>query len=61
MTGPVWIKSSRCVAGECVEVAVEAGAVHVRDAGGRQITVTPTVWAAFVAAVRAGHYDQNTP
>jgi Domain of unknown function (DUF397) len=59
VTGPVWLKSSRCVGGECVEVAAEAGAVHVRDSAGRQITVTPTVWAAFLAAVRAGHYDQD--
>lgn len=53
-----WIKSSRCVSGECVEVAAEVGAVHVRDSAGRQLTLDPGVWAGFLAAVRDGHYDQ---
>lgn len=56
-----FILSSRCVGGECVRVAADAGAVHVRDAAGRQITVTPAAWTAFLAAIRAGHYDRNTP
>lgn len=44
-----WIKSPYCGSAACVEVAREPGAVHVRDAAGRELTVTPEAWQAFLA------------
>lgn len=51
-----WFKSSHSGGdgGECVEVATNTGAVHVRDSkerGGPQLTFTPAAWAGFVADV----------
>ncbi|WP_329455495.1 DUF397 domain-containing protein [Streptomyces sp. NBC_01497] len=53
-----WIKSSHS-GGEgdnCVEVALEAEAVHVRDSkdtGRRPFTVTPDAWSAFTTYASA--------
>ncbi|MFF1297537.1 MULTISPECIES: DUF397 domain-containing protein [unclassified Streptomyces] len=49
-----WFKSSYSGSegGNCVEVATQPAAVHVRDSknpAGPQLTVTPDAWAAFVA------------
>jgi predicted secreted Zn-dependent protease len=52
-----WQRSSYCAGGACVEVAVEAGAVLVRDGKdpyGPVLTFTAAEWAAFVAGVQAG-------
>lgn len=49
-----WIKSPYCGSAACVEVAREPGAVHVRDADGRVLTVAPPAWRAFVALVVDG-------
>ncbi|WP_316753531.1 DUF397 domain-containing protein [Streptomyces herbicida] len=48
-----WVKSSYSSGegGECVEVAVASGAVHVRDSKDTSrpaLTVEPAAWAAFV-------------
>jgi hypothetical protein len=48
-----WFKSSHSSGegGECVEVAVLSGRVHVRDSkdkSGPALSLTPTDWAAFV-------------
>ncbi|MGW7204246.1 DUF397 domain-containing protein [Streptomyces sp. NPDC054837] len=49
-----WFKSSYSGSegGNCVEVATQPTAVHVRDSknpAGPQLTVAPDAWAAFVA------------
>jgi hypothetical protein len=51
--GLAWFKSSYSSdqGGNCVEVAVGPGTVHVRDSknpDGPILTVTPDAWAAFV-------------
>ncbi|MFG3022544.1 DUF397 domain-containing protein [Streptomyces sp. NPDC048254] len=48
-----WFKSSYSsgAGGECVEVAVRPGRVHIRDSKGTTPTalaVQPTAWTAFV-------------
>jgi hypothetical protein len=57
--GPLrWFKSSYSSeeGGECVEVAVDGNAVHVRDSkqialGGPALKVGSTAWTALLAAV----------
>lgn len=53
-----WFKSSYSDSegGACVEIAF-ATAIHVRDSknpSGPELHLTPSVWAAFVSAVRPG-------
>ncbi|HKR50995.1 MAG TPA: DUF397 domain-containing protein [Pseudonocardiaceae bacterium] len=57
-----WRKSSHSGAsGTCVEVAdLNNGHRAVRDSKnptGPALTITPTEWAAFTAAVRVGEFD----
>ncbi len=56
-----WRKSTRCVDpdSDCVEVASDGEAVHVRDSTNESqvLTFTLTAWRAFAAAVRAGEFD----
>jgi Domain of unknown function (DUF397) len=60
-SGACWYKSSRSSdVANCVEVAVAAGAVAVRDSKnstGSVLAVTVPAWAAFTAAVRTGELD----
>ncbi|MFF8816286.1 DUF397 domain-containing protein [Streptomyces pactum] len=54
----VWFKSSYSgdEGGECVEVAVSPGTVHVRDSKDRtgpQLTFSAAEWSAFVSYVAA--------
>ena len=56
-TGLVWRRSTRCGSGACVEVAVAADGVHLRDGkdpDGPRLTFRPDAWRAFVADVQAG-------
>ncbi|GAB1334864.1 DUF397 domain-containing protein [Streptomyces sp. E-15] len=51
-----WFKSSHSGSGggNCVEVAMRPGAVHIRDSkdeGIHPLVVTPTAWAAFTSAM----------
>lgn len=53
-----WTKSSYSgpQGGDCVEVAVAPGVVHVRDSKGTDrpaVTASPDAWAAFVRYARA--------
>ncbi|MER5182665.1 DUF397 domain-containing protein [Streptomyces sp. NPDC002896] len=55
-----WSKSSHSSeeGGECVEVAIAAAAVHVRDSkrgaqGGPVLTVGPAAWTALLGTIRA--------
>lgn len=54
-----WFKSSHSTneGGACLEIAVTAATVYVRDSKTHTptasvLTVTPTTWTAFVTAVR---------
>ncbi|MEU9522587.1 DUF397 domain-containing protein [Streptomyces sp. NPDC048224] len=56
-TGLAWFKSSYSSGSEgdsCVEVALDPGAVHVRDSKnlpdtGPRLALTPEAWVCFVA------------
>ncbi|MEU2226533.1 DUF397 domain-containing protein [Streptomyces sp. NPDC018347] len=57
-----WFKSSYSGSGggNCVEVAMHPGAVHIRDSkdeGIRPLVVTPTAWAAFTALAAGSSLD----
>lgn len=57
-----WVTSSFCKAGanECVEVAVGADEIRVRDSkdrSGGQLTFTRAEWLAFLAGAQAGEFD----
>ncbi|MEV0734134.1 DUF397 domain-containing protein [Polymorphospora sp. NPDC050346] len=54
-----WRKSSRCESHNCLEVAHRGGEVAVRNNSVPmdQITFAESVWADFVAGVRAGAFD----
>ncbi|MFF5855465.1 DUF397 domain-containing protein [Streptomyces sp. NPDC012751] len=57
-----WFKSSYSGSGggNCVEVAMRPGAVHIRDSkdeGIRPLVVTPTAWAAFTALAAGSSPD----
>ena len=52
-----WIKSSYSSSegGDCIEVATEPSAIHIRDSKnpadtGPTLQVTPAAWAAFTAS-----------
>ncbi|CCK30312.1 hypothetical protein BN159_5933 [Streptomyces davaonensis JCM 4913] len=55
-----WFKSSYSSSGsgDCIEVAVTAATVHVRDSKdrrGAQLALSPTAWADFIAGQAPGH------
>ncbi|MFG1608039.1 DUF397 domain-containing protein [Actinoplanes sp. NPDC049265] len=58
----LWLKSSRSYgSGECVEVRARDGGIQVRDSkdpDGPRLAFSRREWAAFVAGVRAGEFDQ---
>ncbi len=60
LSTPPWRKSSRSSdQPNCVEVAVTAGAVAVRDSKyptGGTLIVPPPTWTAFTTALRANEF-----
>lgn len=54
-----WRRSSACAGSGCVEVTRLDRNVAVRDskAPGPLLTYTPEEWAAFIAGVKAGEFD----
>jgi hypothetical protein len=61
LTNAPWHKSSRSTGnGNCVEVAVVADAVAVRDTkdrSGPALLVPSTGWQSFLDGVKAGEFD----
>ena len=54
-----WKRSSRCVSGDCVEVAWRDGMIRVRDGkdpDGPILTFTAAEWMAFTEGVTAGEF-----
>jgi hypothetical protein len=56
-----WFKSSYSGSqgGDCIEVATQPSAIHIRDskndpATGGILTVSPTTWTAFLSTCAAG-------
>jgi Domain of unknown function (DUF397) len=59
---PTWRRSGACQGADstCVEVAVDAQEVWVRDSkdgGGPVLRFSRAEWAAFLAGARAGEFD----
>jgi predicted secreted Zn-dependent protease len=55
-----WRKSSASDSGNCVEVAIKAGVILLRDSkdpAGPVLTFTESEWAAFLVGVRNGEFD----
>ena len=58
-----WRRASFCHAGECVEVAGHDGMVWIRSSSEPElgtIRYSPAEFAAFVAGVKAGEFDELT-
>ena len=56
-----WMKSSRCEANTCVEVARASDAVSMRNtvAPDVRLTFSPESWRGFLAGVAAGDFDRD--
>lgn len=57
---PVWVRSSRCTGGTCVEVAQVNDRVLLRDGKNPDratISATSIVWADFITGIRNGDFD----
>lgn len=53
-------RSSRCDAGNCVEVGSGDGKVHIRQSGadGSEVVVSCSDFAKWLVAVKRGEFDQ---
>jgi Domain of unknown function (DUF397) len=61
---PVWLRSSKCSANDCVEVAFVDDRVAVRDSKNRHGSVlvfAADEWRSFLDAARAGEFDLRSP
>jgi hypothetical protein len=56
-----WRRSTRCEGGACVEVAVTASTVAVRNSVSPEVSVgfSALAWQEFVAGVHAGEFDRQ--
>jgi hypothetical protein len=57
----VWQKSARCDSGTCVEVAVTAAGIGMRNSGdpnGPVLWFSQAEWAAFVEGLRRGDFHR---
>lgn len=55
-----WFKSSYSADADCcVEVLIEADAVHIRDSktGTDKLSFSHAEWQAFIAGAKAGEFD----
>ena len=56
---PMWLKSSSCSGGNCVEVAKVADTYLIRDSKNPQsspLTFTADEWTSFVQGINAGEF-----
>jgi predicted secreted Zn-dependent protease len=61
---PTWRKSTASNISDCVEFAVVKGRVllrHSKDPLGPALSFTVAEWNAFVAGVRNGEFDLDSP
>ena len=58
-----WKRSSFCNMNGCLEVRVDGSIVSIRDSSvpGPVLEFTRTEWAKFIAGVKAGEFDDDTP
>ena len=59
-SAPIWMRSSKCAASSCVEVASMGSLVLVRDSKAPDtpyLSYTSEEWQAFIAGVKAGEFD----
>jgi Domain of unknown function (DUF397) len=54
-----WRKSSLSGGSGCIEVAIHAECVHLRDSDrpGAVVDATRYAWSCFLASVKAGEFD----
>lgn len=59
MNDVIWVKSSFCDSGNCVEVTRGSVWIHVRwsEDDETELKFTPKEWRLFVAGVKAGEFD----
>jgi Domain of unknown function (DUF397) len=60
LTAAAWRTSSQCDLNGCIEIALLADQVAVRDAkdrAGPVLVFSATEWEAFVGGVRGGEFD----
>ncbi|AEV87168.1 hypothetical protein ACWT_6154 [Actinoplanes sp. SE50] len=60
--GPAWQRSSRCATSTCVEVAAVDDQILIRDSKNPDadaLQVSRADFAGFLAAVRAGDFDEG--
>jgi hypothetical protein len=53
-TGDAWIRSSKCVNGNCVEVRSVSASILVRDGAGQALSFDHGAWTRFIEAVKGG-------
>jgi hypothetical protein len=56
---PVWVRSSRCEGGHCVEVAAIDGGVALRNSTvpGVALSLSAGAWQVFLEDIRAGAFE----
>ncbi len=52
-----WRRSSKCAAGDCVEVMLDEDGVASKTPDAGVLQFDRETWAGFVSAVRAGQFD----
>lgn len=56
----VWVRSSKCSGGSCVEVADDGGQVLLRDGKNPDqpaLSLDRAVWNGFLAGIKDGQFD----
>jgi hypothetical protein len=51
------MRSTFCSGGNCVDVAIEAHRVELRDEADRRVVYSHDEWRDFVRGVKAGEFD----
>jgi len=59
-----WIRSTRCMSGDCVEVLLSEERVAMRDSAAAEtgsLVFSAASWSSFLSAIRAGEFDWPEP